>query len=129
VLCRCQVSCLLYMCKTYPHTQALKSLLEMVQCKAARFVCNSFARNTSVTALLERLNWPTLENRRIHVKVTMFYKIINNIVSIDLQPSSSRTRDHSQRFISISTRVNSYHHLFYHLLLECGTLSQLKLLQ
>ena len=73
-----------------PHTQALKNLLEMVQRKAACFVFNSFARNISVTALLERLNWTTLENRRNHAKVTMFYKIINDIVSIDflhyLQP-------------------------------------------
>ena len=85
-----------------PHTQALKSL-----------VFNSFARNSSVTALLEKLNWTTLENRRNHAKVTMFYKIINDIVSIDfshhLQPSSSTTRGHSQRFIP---RVNSYHHSF-----------------
>ena len=84
----------------------------MVQRKAARFVFNSFARNISVTALLERLNWTTLENRRNHAKVTMFYKIINDIVSIDflhyLQPSSSMTRGHSQRFIPISTRVNTY---------------------
>ena len=81
-----------------PHTQALKNLLEMVQRKAAHFVFNSFARNISVTALLERLNWTT-ENRRNHAKVTMFYKIINDIVSIDflhyLQPSSSMTRGHS----------------------------------
>ena len=99
-----------------PHTQALKNLLEMVQHKAARFVFNSFSRNISVTALLERLNWTTLENRRNHAKVTMFYKIINDIVSIDflhyLQPSSSMTRDHSQRFIPISTRVNTYQHSF-----------------
>ena len=36
-----------------PHTQALKSLLEMVQRKAARFVFNIFASNSSVTALLD----------------------------------------------------------------------------
>ena len=33
-----------------PHVQAHKNLLEMVQRKAARFVFNSFARNSSVTA-------------------------------------------------------------------------------
>ena len=41
------------------------------------------------------------------------YIIINDIVSIDfshhLQPSSSITRGHIQRFIP---RVNSYHHSF-----------------
>ena len=49
----------------------------MVQRKAAHFVFNPFARNSSVTALLERLNWTTLESRRNHAKVTMFHKIIN----------------------------------------------------
>jgi len=48
--------------------------------------------------------------------VTMFYKIINDIVSIDfshhLKPSSSAARGHCQRFIPISTRVNSHHHSF-----------------
>ena len=47
------------------------------------FAFNSFTRNISVTALLEKLDWTTLENRRNHAKVTMFYKIINDIVSID----------------------------------------------
>ena len=60
----------------------------------------------------------------------MFYKIINDIVSIDflhyLQPSSSMTRGHSQRFIPISTRVNTH---FCHLLLKCGTPSLSKLFQ
>ena len=59
------------------------TVLEMAQRKAARFVFNSFARNTSVTALLKRLNWTTLENRRNHAKVTMFYKIINDIRSFN----------------------------------------------
>jgi len=35
----------------------------MLQCKAAHFAFNSFARNSSVTALFEKLNWTTLENR------------------------------------------------------------------
>ena len=136
VLHRCQVSCLCYICKTYseyasvvwsPHTQALKSILEMVQRKAACFVFNSFARNSSVTALLEKLNWTTLENRRNHAKVTMFYKIINDIVSIDfshhLQPSSSTTSGHSQISQPGLTIIIIH---FYHLLLECGTLFQSK---
>ena len=38
-----------------PHTQVLKSLLEIVQCKVAHFV---FA---SVTAVLEKSNWTILE--------------------------------------------------------------------
>ena len=99
-----------------PHIQAHKNLLEMAQRKAARFVFNSYSRNTSVTALLERLNWHSLEDRRDCAKVTMFYKILNDIVSVNfaqyLQPSSSITRGHNQRFIPICARSNTYHHSF-----------------
>ena len=98
----------------FPHTQSQKNILEMVQRKAARFVFNSYTRNTSVTDLLNRLDWLTLEDRRNYAKVTMFYKKL--IVSIDflsyLHPSSTITRGHNQRFILISTRVNWYHHSF-----------------
>jgi len=47
-----------------PHIQTHKNLLEMVQRKAARFVLNSYARNTSVAVLLEQLDWTTLQDRR-----------------------------------------------------------------
>ena len=56
-----------------PHTQALKSLLEMVYHIAAHFVFNPFARNSSVTIYLRKLNWKTLENRRNHAKVTQCF--------------------------------------------------------
>ena len=46
----------------------------------------------------------------------MFYKILNDIVSVNfaqyLQPSSSITRGHNQRFIPICARSNIYHHSF-----------------
>ena len=56
--------------------------LEMVQHHAVRFVCNNFNRTASVTVMLNYLNWPTLEHRRNQAKLHMFYKIINNIISI-----------------------------------------------
>jgi len=39
-----------------PHLLKHLRVLEMVQRKAAHFVFNSFATNSSVTALLEKLN-------------------------------------------------------------------------
>jgi len=71
----------------------------MVQRKAPRFVFNFFARNASVTALLERLDWKTLQDRKNYAKVTIFYKMFHDIASIDfeqyLHPSSSITRSHN----------------------------------
>ena len=54
--------------------------------------------------------------RRIKATIIMFYKIINNIVSVNfpqhLQRLTTRTRGHHLKFLSISARVNSYHHSF-----------------
>ena len=52
----------------------------MIQRRSARFVYNDFARTSSVTSMLNNLNWPRalLQQRRDIAKVIMFYKIINN---------------------------------------------------
>ena len=90
--------------------------LEMVQHHAARFVCNNFNRTASVTAMLNHLNWPTLECRRNQAKLHMFYKIINNIISIShdhLIQSSTTTRGHSMRYIQLAARTNTYSYSFF----------------
>ena len=38
--------------------------IEMVQRKAARFVYNDYSRHSSVTDMLNQLNWLSLEKRR-----------------------------------------------------------------
>ena len=50
----------------------------MVQRRSASFaVYNDFSRTSS-----NNLKWPSLEQRRQIAKVTMFYKIIDNLISI-----------------------------------------------
>ena len=56
--------------------------IEMVQQRAAMFIFNDYSYNTSVTSLLNTLNWPTLQNRRINLRAIMLYKIINNLIDI-----------------------------------------------
>ena len=51
--------------------------IEMVQCKAARFVFNDYHRNFSVSYMLQQLNWDSLERRRTKAIIVMFIKIIN----------------------------------------------------
>ena len=46
------------------YTQSSIYAVEMLQRKAARFVCSDFARLSSVTSMLEHLGWDTLEQRR-----------------------------------------------------------------
>ena len=56
-----------------PHQVGDINRFEIVQRCAVRFVCNNFNRTASVTAMLNHLNWPTLECRRNQAKLHMFY--------------------------------------------------------
>ena len=51
---------------------------------------------SSVTDMLENLNWETLSTRRTKSQLTMMFKILHNLVDIPaddyLTPASTRTR-------------------------------------
>ena len=66
-----------------PHTDHLINKIEMVQRRAARFTLNQCRRTDSVTAMLDKLSWPTLAQRRQHARLQMFYKIHFDHVAID----------------------------------------------
>ena len=96
-----------------PHQLTLKCQLEATQRRAARYACHNFHQTASVTEMITKLKWQTLENIRKFQKLTMFYKIINSIVAINiLNHASKSTRptrsNQTNNFIPISTRT-SYH--------------------
>ena len=78
-----------------PHTNCQIVTLEKIHRRAARFVCNNYSKYDSVTDMLTLLNWACLEQRRNQAKCIMFYKILNNMVSVNfnqyLQQSTSHT--------------------------------------
>ena len=98
-----------------PYAKDDISKLEMVQRKAARFVYNDFYSYSSVTAMLNKLNWESLAQRRSKAILTTLY-IIKNFISINLQhhihPMTSGTRNHRNRFISLPARLNCHFHSF-----------------
>jgi hypothetical protein len=87
--------------------------IEMVQRRAARFVCGDY-RTSSVTSMLNSLQWDTIQHRRQHLKVIMLYRIINGLVAISTQPylvprsASTTSRGHHLRFLIPYSRVQ-YH--------------------
>ena len=99
-----------------PHTNCQIASLEKIQHRAACFVCNNYSRYDSVTDMLTLLNWTSLEQRRNQAKCIMFYKILNNMVSVDfnqyLQQSVSHTRGHNLKFIQLQARVDVFLHSF-----------------
>ena len=58
-------------------------LLEAVQRRAARFVCNKYSRYESVTSMLQDLEWPLLEQRRAESRLTLFHRIVHKEVDIN----------------------------------------------
>ena len=53
------------------HTNQIK-LIEKVQRRTARFTCNRYHNTSSVTDMLEDLDWPTLQVRRLKTRFIMF---------------------------------------------------------
>ncbi len=45
--------------------------LERVQRRGARFVCGNYRREASVTKMLEELGWESLQESRLHQRLTM----------------------------------------------------------
>ena len=68
-----------------PHTKSYTNKIEAIQRRAARYVTGDHKRTSSVTAMIEDLKWPTLEERRAQAKVAMMYRIMNDLVDIPKQ--------------------------------------------
>ena len=99
------------------HTNQIKQI-EKVQRHAARCTCNRYHNTSSVIDMLEGLDWPTLQVRRLKTRLIMFYKIIHFQVSIYpsdlLFHSDSRTRQSNPNcYKHIQTSKDAYKYSFY----------------
>ena len=66
-----------------PRTHTHKHRLEMVQRRATRFCSGDFKKYSSVTEMLNNLDWETLEQRRKNDRLTMLYKVSHGLVGIN----------------------------------------------
>ena len=58
-----------------PHTDTAIQQIEKVQRRAARWVKRDYSRTSSVTAMLQSLNWRRLDLRRIDNRLSVMYKM------------------------------------------------------
>ena len=65
-----------------PYTKEYIQKIEMVQHRAAMYVTIRYHNTSSVTSLLEHLEWETLESRRTKNQLIMFFKIVHGLVDI-----------------------------------------------
>jgi len=93
-----------------PFTQNNIDKLEQVQRRAARYVTGDHRRTSSVTSMLQNLQWASLQQRRHNAKVVMMYRIVYNLIQIPSQPylflqPMTRTRGHIQRYLVPHSRL------------------------
>jgi hypothetical protein len=66
-----------------PHQQQDKQRLEIIQRRAARYVANRYHNTSSVSDMLDQLEWPSLKSRRTNSRLTMMYKMTKNLTNVD----------------------------------------------
>jgi hypothetical protein len=92
-----------------------------LQRQAARFTKIDYHRRSSVTTMLESLNWVSLASRRAEAKLVMLYRITNNLVDVTtsaLTAAPTRTGGNTHRYLQRPTHFEAYKHSFFR---RCGT--------
>ena len=69
----------------------------MVQRRAARFVLGDYNRTSSVTDMLDKLKWDTLEQRREMQCLSAFHKVLNGKLDLDINRYAVRKLDRPRR--------------------------------
>ena len=91
--------------------------VEAVQWSAAHFTCHDYRRTSSVTAMLQRLQWDSLQQRRACSRVLMLYRICNGLVaipaSIYLQPTVVHTGGFETSYRQIQCNTSMYNQTFF----------------
>jgi hypothetical protein len=101
-----------------PYTQENIDKIERVQRRAARYVYNDYRNDSSVTDMLNWLNWKPLQERRLNIRLCLFYKIVNRLVVVptenyfvsQLRPSRQYN---SMAYTIFNPRHDYYKYLFF----------------
>ena len=101
-----------------PHTKENVRKLEMVQRLGARWVLGRYHNRSSVTSMLEKLNWRSLEQRRADSRLAMLYKMANSLVAIDASPllvpmEGIQHSAHPHRYVVPTTRTVLHQNSFF----------------
>ena len=83
--------------------------LERVQNKAARFVCNQYQRDASVSAMKEALDWRSLQERRLIARLTLWYKALHGQAAVHIPPYYKQTPVPSPNSDTPKTRSQTSH--------------------
>lgn len=96
-----------------PFTRDNIDKLERIQRRAARYVYNDYSYNSSVTTMLNKLQWTPLQQRRQNIRLCWIYKIANGLVAIPvdqyLTPLTRPSRHYNTMAFTIYSPRNDYY--------------------
>ena len=95
-----------------PHYQSQVSVLVKVQRRAARWVLFDYSYYSSVSSMVEQLNWLPLAKRRKQQRLNLFYQIMNGEIGLSLPDCYHFTNKHTRQ-----------HHPFHLIILPTNTTS------
>ena len=103
--------------KWSPHTNQDINKLENVQRRAARWVMQNYQQSSSVTAMLQDLNWRTLGQRSIDGRLVLLYKVTYDLVAIPahgylIRNTRQSPRNHSMAYRQILALREYYNFTF-----------------
>jgi hypothetical protein len=91
--------------------------IEMVQRRAARYICNRYHNTNSVSDMLNIINLPSLAERRLRTRLVRMYKVSFHLVAVPsdiLIASDTRTRKyHPLTYRQIHTSKDTYGYSFF----------------
>ena len=81
----------------------------MVQRRAARFACNNYRSEASVTTMLDELGWHSLKRRRADQRLTILYKIVDEVdLSKEIIPLTRHSRNSHTKSFRIPYEKKTY---------------------
>ena len=105
-----------------PHTSKNIKSIERVQKRAARFVTNTYGKDTSIRNILASLDWSPLQERRKQHRLSCLHKMINGQLDINyldyIQPKSDRARrsyrrGHNCQFKQTHSRTDAFANSYF----------------
>jgi hypothetical protein len=96
-----------------PYQAYQQHQLEMVQRRAARFVCHRYRRTSSVTNMLVGLSWEGLMERRRLARLAMFYRMQTGLVATHPSQFLTPRPDAPGYYFVPHSRINIHLHSYF----------------
>ena len=95
-----------------PSTEKNIKYVENVPRQAARFVKSDYRRRSSVTTMLESLNWVSLVSQARNVVLQYKHSLVD-VTTSALTAAPTRSRGNTHRYLQPFTRIDAYKHSFF----------------